>query len=249
MFKDHFSGHAQQYSLARPTYPDSLFEYLNTLVKGHDLVWDCATGNGQAALKLAPYFKTVIATDASETQLAAATPGANVQYRLATAENSGLDSHSVDLITVAQALHWFDFDKFYQEAKRVLKPNGLIAVWCYVLFHTDNAAFNALINHFYTDIVRPYWPSERHYLDDAYTTIPFPFTEITPVPEFSIVNHWTLQQIINYLQTWSGVKSYEAHYKENPVEKWLLPRLAECISDREKPLTVTMPLVVKIGYA
>ena len=248
MFKDHFSGHAHQYSNARPTYPDNLFEYLNTLVKSHDLAWDCATGNGQAAVKLAPYFKTVIATDGSKTQLDEATPCANVQYRVAMAENSGLDSHSVDLITVAQAVHWFDFNKFYQEAKRVLKPNGIIAVWCYVLFYTDNVAFNFLINSFYTDIVSPYWPPERKYLDEAYTTIPFPFTEITSIPKFSIVNHWSCKQIINYLQTWSGVKAYEAHFKENPVEKWLLPRLADCISDMEKPLTVTMPLAMKVGY-
>lgn len=248
MFKDHFSGYAHQYSSARPTYPDNLFKYLSTLVKGRELVWDCATGNGQAAVKLAPYFETVIATDASKTQLAEAPPCANIKYRVATAEASGLDSHSVDLITVAQALHWFDFDKFYAEAKRVLKPNGIIAVWCYVLFHTDNTAFNAVLNTFYTEIVSTYWPPERKYLDEEYKTIPFPFTEITPVPEFSIINHWSGKQIIDYLQTWSGVKAYEAHYKENPVEKWFVPRLADCIADMEKLLTVTMPLVVKVGY-
>ncbi|MCD6046032.1 MAG: ubiE/COQ5 methyltransferase family protein [Gammaproteobacteria bacterium] len=247
MFKDYFSGHAHQYSSARPTYPDNLFEYLITLVKGRDLAWDCATGNGQAAVKLAPYFKTVVATDASNAQLAEATPCSNVHYRIAVAEASSLESHSVDLITVAQAVHWFDFDKFYSEAKRVLKPDGIIAVWCYVLFHTDNDAVNQLIHTFYNDIVGQYWPPERKYLDEAYKTLPFPFTEILPVPEFAIVNHWSGKQIINYLQTWSGVKTYEVHCKENPVEKWLLPRLADCITDMDEPLTVTMPLVVKIG--
>ena len=121
-------------------------------------------------------------------------------------------------------------------------------MWCYVLFHTDNVAFNTLLNTFYTDIVSQYWPPERKYLDEEYKTLPFPFTEITPVPEFSIINHWNGKQIVAYLQTWSGVKAYEAHYKENPVEKWLLPRLADCIADMEKPLIVTMPLVVKVGY-
>ncbi len=249
MFKDHFSGHSKQYSNARPTYPDNLFDYLMTCVKGRNLAWDCATGNGQAALKLAPYFKKIMATDASKTQLDEANACANVEYKVATAENSGLDAQSVDLITVATAIHWFDFNAFYEEAKRVMKPNGLIAVWCYSLFQTDNAAFNALINVYYRDIVSLYWPTERRYIDAQYKTIPFPFAEITPVPEFAIVNQWSSNQIINYLQTWSGVKKYEEQRGKNPIEEWLLPRMVECINDFDEPLLVTMPLALRVGYA
>lgn len=247
MFKDHFSGHAHQYSSARPTYPDTLFEYLVTQVKHRDLVWDCATGNGQAALKLAPYFKSVIATDGSSTQLAEAKPYSNIEYRVAMAENSGLSSGSVDLITVAQAVHWFDFDKFYTEVSRVLKSDGIIAIWCYGLFHTNNTALNTLLHTFYEDIVGPFWPPERNYIDEHYATLPFPFKTIQNVPAFSIVNHWNCQQMINYLNTWSSVKAYENQLNENPVDSWLTPRLSAAIKDMTTSLIITFPLTVKIG--
>ena len=248
MFKDHFSGHANLYSSARPTYPDALFEYLVTQVKHRDLAWDCATGNGQAALKLAPYFKSVIATDGSQTQLAEAKPGPNIEYRVAMAEESGIDSGSVDLITVAQAVHWFDFDKFYAEARRVLKPDGIIAIWCYGLFHTDNTEVNALLHTFYEDIIGPFWPPERNYIDEHYATLPFPFKTISNIPSFSIVTHWNSQQIIDYLNTWSSVKAYEKQLNENPVESWFISRLSACINDKDASLTVTFPLRLKMGY-
>lgn len=247
MFKDHFSGHAHQYSHARPTYPDELFRYLASLVKEHDLAWDCATGNGQAAVKLAAYFKNVIASDGSQTQLDETTPQKNIEYRLALAEESGLQAHSVDLITVAQAVHWFDFDAFYAEAKRVLKPKGIIAVWCYTLFYTDRPEFNALLNTFYKGITQPFWPPERKYLDDNYAFLPFPFKEVKNISTFSIVNHWSIQQMIEYLQTWSGVKGYEKEKKENPVNNWFIPRLNAIIPDRETVLKMTFPLVLKVG--
>lgn len=248
MFKDHFSGHANLYSSARPTYPDALFEYLVTQVKHRDLAWDCATGNGQAALKLAPYFKSVIATDGSQTQLAAAKSGPNIEYRVAMAEESGIDSGSVDLITVAQAVHWFDFDKFYAEARRVLKPDGIIAIWCYGLFHTDNTEVNALLHTFYEDIIGPFWPPERNYIDEHYATLPFPFKTISNIPSFSIVTHWNSQQIIDYLNTWSSVKAYEKQLNENPVESWFISRLSACINDKDVSLIVTFPLRLKMGY-
>ncbi len=248
MFKDHFSGHAQQYSSARPTYPDALFKYLVTQVKHRDLVWDCATGNGQAALQLAPYFKSVIATDGSQTQLAEAKPCSNVEYRIAMAEESGIDSGSVDLITVAQAVHWFDFDKFYAEARRVLKPDGIIAIWCYGLFHTNSTAINTLLHTFYEDIVEPFWPPERNYIDEHYATLPFPFKEIKNIPTFSIVNYWNNQQMVDYLNTWSSVKAYEKQLNESPVKSWFIPRLSASLNDKDTTLTVTFPLTLKIGY-
>ncbi len=155
-FKDHFSGHAQEYSQARPTYPKELFAYLASIAPRHDAVWDCATGNGQAAVGLSAYFKKVIATDASEQQIQNAEQRDNIEYRVTTAEHSGLDNHSVDLIAVAQALHWFDFDNFYQEVKRVLKADGVLAVWTYALLSTPDDKINRLINEFYTDIVGSY---------------------------------------------------------------------------------------------
>jgi len=248
MFKDYFSNHATQYSQARPTYPKTLFEYLASLANHHELAWDCATGNGQAAVALADYFDKVIATDGSETQLSHAPQKNNIEYRQALAEDSGLADNSVDLITVAQALHWFDLDKFYAEVKRVSKPNSILAVWCYVLLRTNNDTLNQLIDEFYVDVIGDYWPPGRHYIDEHYRTLPFPFAELT-TPDFAIENHWSLGQLMNYLQTWSAVKGYENKVGNNPVDNWLMPRIEKNIKITDEVLDVTMPLVVKVAKA
>lgn len=245
MFKDHFSGHAADYSQARPSYPPELFTYLSSLVNAKDLVWDCATGNGQAAAELATIFKKVIATDASAQQIEKAVKKDNIEYWVASAENSGLENSSVDLITVAQALHWFDLEKFYEEAKRVLKPKGILATWCYVLFHTDNEELNKFVNEFYWDIIGPYWPPDRKYIEEHYENILFPFEEIK-APEFSIQNSWTLEQLMNYMQTWSSVKNYEKKEGINPVKDWLIPRVSHLSKTNEQKFLVTMPLYFKI---
>ena len=130
-FEDLFSKQAEEYAQYRPRYPDALFEYLASVAPGHALAWDCATGNGQAALSLAPYFERVVGTDASESQIANAQPHEKITYRVARAEQTDFEDHSVDLITVAQAIHWFDLDAFYAEAKRVLRPGGVLAAWTY----------------------------------------------------------------------------------------------------------------------
>jgi len=246
MFKDYFSNHASQYSQARPVYPKALFDYLASLTREHKLAWDCATGNGQAAGELANYFDKVIATDGSEAQLAQAIKKRNIEYRLALAEESGLLDNCVDLITVAQALHWFDLNKFYQEVKRVSKPDAILAVWCYTLFKTDNDALNKLIEQFYVEVIGAYWPPGRKYIDEHYTTLPFPFDEIT-TPDFAIKNHWTLSQLMDYLNTWSAIKAYENKNKTNPIENWLLPRLEESVNITDHLLEVTMPLIVKVA--
>ena len=116
-FHDHFSGVANRYVDFRPHYPAELFDYVATLVPRTSLVWDCACGNGQATLDLAQRFERVIATDASREQIASAMPHPKVEFRVAPAEQSGLPDESVGLITVAQALHWFDLERFYAEAK------------------------------------------------------------------------------------------------------------------------------------
>ena len=171
----------------------------------------------------------------------------NIHYRVAAAEQSGLDDNSVDLITVAQAMHWFSFDAFFQEAKRVMKADGIIAAWCYSLFYTNNDAFNELINTFYTAIVGKFWPPERKYLDEEYQTIPFDFIEVTPAPSFNIVNDWSLQQIIAYIYTWSSVQQYQKTLHEDPIANWLLPRLDQCIKDENELLHVVMPVFMRVG--
>ena len=155
-FKDHFSTLAAQYAAFRPSYPAALFDYLAQLCRERRLAWDCACGNGQATLALAKHFTTVVATDASPQQLAVAPPCTNVSYRVARAEASGLDSKSVDLLTIAQALHWFDLDLFYGEAQRVLASSGVIAAWTYGALHVEGDGIDAFVQEFYHDVVGPY---------------------------------------------------------------------------------------------
>lgn len=193
-FKDHFSRQAGDYAKFRPRYPRAIFEYLGTLAPSRNLAWDCATGNGQAAVGLASVFDRVIATDASEKQIANAEQHDHVKYRVAPAEASGLESSSIDLIMVAQALHWFDLQRFYDEVRRVLKPNGALAASAYRFFHVT-PEIDKLVNHRYHDeIVGPFWPPERA-LIQKFEQLPFPFPEIE-APRFEMAAEWNLDQLI-----------------------------------------------------
>jgi ubiquinone/menaquinone biosynthesis C-methylase UbiE len=198
-FKDHFSGHAADYAKFRPNYPRELFEYLASIAPGRGRAWDCATGNGQAAVGLSAFFDRVIATDASERQILGASRNERIEFRVAAAEKSGLESKSIDLVTVAQALHWFDLDAFYAEAMRVLKPLGILAAWCYGFLEIA-PEINAIVNRFYDEIVGPYWPPERKIVEDGFRTIPFPFDEFES-PVFAMQAHWSLEQLVGYLRT------------------------------------------------
>ena len=208
-----------------------------------DLVWDCGTGNGQAAASLARHFKDVIATDGSAKQLAEAPALPNVEYRVATAETSGLLSHSCDLITVAQALHWFDLDKFYAEAKRVLKPGGKLAVWCYGN-STIAPDIDVIDEHFYAVTLKGYWDPLRRLIDEGYRTIPFPFAEIK-TPEFQLVMEWTLDQFIGYLDSWSAVQAYKTKNGKSPVPE-VRSKLEKLWSEGIKR-KVSWPLCLRVG--
>ncbi len=214
-FKDHFSGHAGGYSRHRPDYPAALFDYLASRAPARTRAWDCATGSGQAARGLASHFEEVVATDASASQLAHASAPAGVRFRVAAAEASGLDDESVDLITVAQALHWFDLEGFYPEARRVLRPGGLLAAWCYGLFGAT-AAVERAVARLYRDIVGPCWPPERRLVDLGYATLPFPFRELAP-PQFGMRRRLTLDELLGYLYTWSAVQRYLRERGEDPL--------------------------------
>lgn len=244
-FKDHFSRLAAQYAAFRPTYPASLFDYLAESCHDQRLVWDCACGNGQATVALAERFASVIATDASPQQVSAATSRSNITYRVARADDSGLEPHSADLVTVAQALHWFDLDAFYGEVQRVLKPQGLLAVWTYGVLHMEGAAADALVQEFYHDIVGPYWPPERRFVEEGYRGFSFPFLEQTP-PAFNMHEQWDRAHLLGYLRTWSATGRYVEERGLDPVAA-LEERLASVWSDAQETRKVTWPLAARVG--
>lgn len=205
------------------------------------MAWDCATGNGQAAVELAEVFPRVIATDASEKQIANADVHPRVEYRVAPAETSGLESGSVDLITVAQALHWFDLERFYAEARRVLKPRGVLAAWAYKLA-TVSPAIDSIVNHYYSDVVGRFWPAER-VLVENFEELPFNFEHISG-PSFEMAAQWTVEQMLGYLRTWSATQRFMAAERRDPlgeVEEQLRSAWGK------EPQQVIWPLTVRVG--
>jgi SAM-dependent methyltransferase len=243
-FKDYFSGHATDYAKYRPHYPAALFEYLASLTTQHERAWDCATGNGQAAFGLAPFFDEIIATDASEAQLKSAPRHEKITYRLATAGRTDIEPASVDLVTVAQALHWFDLAAFYAEVKRVLKPAGALAVWAYNLLEIE-PGIDARLREFYDETIGPYWPPERRFIEDGYRSIPFPFRELAP-PALRMAASWNLHELAGYLRTWSATKQFIKTRGFDPVtalEGELLPLWGVPESEKQ----VRWPLAMRIG--
>jgi ubiquinone/menaquinone biosynthesis C-methylase UbiE len=214
--KDHFSSVSSNYAEFRPRYPAALYQWQVSNAPGTSSVWDCACGSGQASVDLAEYFAQVVATDLSAQQLREGRPNPRIEYRVALAEDSHLPTASQDLVTVAQALHWFDCERFYVEARRVLRPKGLLAVWSYAMCRLESAAANALLQDFYAHTVGPYWPAERRHVESGYQSLPFPQPELT-VPEFSIDLHWTLDQMIGYLGSWSATSRYIKAHGLDPV--------------------------------
>ena len=245
-FRDHFSRQAATYARHRPHYPEPLFEYIAENSAARTMAWDCATGNGQAARGLLRYFDRVIATDASAEQIENAEKNAGIEYRVAAAEKSGLASHSVDTITVAQALHWFDLDPFYTEAARVLKPEGLLAVWCYDFLAVD-PAIDAAVNRLYGEILSAYWPFERKIVEDRYQTIPFPFVEL-PAPTFSMEIEWSLPDLLGYIASWSAVQEYMAAKDADPIDL-IRDELTSAWGTPERTRRVTWPLTMRAGRA
>ena len=217
-FPDHFSSLAGGYARYRPGYPASLFAWLAGLAPSRRCAWDCATGSGQAAVALAPHFDRVVASEASLSQLLRVPRTAGVSRLSSLAERSGLAGGSVDLVTVAQALHWFDFEAFWAEMRRVLPPGGVVAVWGYGLLTIDpdpEERISAVLDRYYREVVGPYWPPERRWVEDRYRSIPFPFAEL-PAPRIVSEARWTRDHLIGYLGTWSAGKRYREARGEDP---------------------------------
>ena len=244
-FSDHFAPVASHYADNRPTYPAELFAWLNTQCKEHVLAWDCGAGNGQASTELARYFKYVVATDASEKQISQAQPHHGIEYRVAPAECSGLDNACADIIVVAQALHWFDLDRFYAEVKRVLKPDGLLAAWSYGVLTVEGDVVNHTVQHFYHNDVGPYWPPERHHVETCYREIDFPFSRI-PAPVFAMRARWNLAQLLGYFRSWSSTAGFIKEKGFDPVEK-IEQQLLACWGNPDQGRLVEWPLSMLIS--
>jgi len=243
IFKDHFSKQAADYAKFRPHYPRDIFAYLGTIAPTSELAWDCATGNGQAAVQLATVFDRVIATDASENQISNAEPHERVEYRVASAEQSCLSSGSFDLVMVAQALHWLNHDRFYPEVRRVLKENGIFAASAYNHLLIDRS-INEIVKRYYYEIVGPYWPPERS-LIEKFSGIPFPFPE-RETPKFEIVTQWNLEQLIGYLWSWSSTQRFVAATNRNPLDQ-IADDLEKVWGEPQKTKRIVWPLILRVG--
>ncbi len=244
-FSDHFAPVAGHYADFRPCYPADLFGWLAAQCRGHALAWDCGAGSGQASVALAAHFAHVRATDASADQIAHAERHAGVDYAVAPAERSGLPDARADLVTVAQALHWFDLPAFYAEVRRVLRPGGVIAAWTYGVHLTEGDDVQAVVRHFHDHVVGPHWPPERRHVENGYSELPFPFARIA-TPQFTMQVRWTLAQLLGYLGSWSATARYRQASGSDPLpalQQQLLPRWG----DPAQPRTVSWPLSVVAG--
>ena len=239
--KDLFSSNSLRYKQARPSYSIQIVKEILRHVPERTFAWDCGAGSGQFTQLLAPYFEHVLATDISEAQLQQAPYFENVSYQVQAAEQTTIPQQSLDLVTVAQAIHWFDFEAFYKEIKRVLKPQGVFAAIGYGLIEVQDAAINRLVQQLYFETLKGYWDSERRYIDELYQSIPFPFQEQT-VPELHLHYQWTGQQLLSYLKTWSALKHYQDHNRHDPLQL-----SSEALQAASEPLDVTFPVLLRVG--
>jgi ubiquinone/menaquinone biosynthesis C-methylase UbiE len=214
--RDYFSSCSSQYAAFRPHYPQALFEWLSSVSRAHERVWDCACGNGQASVDLAGYFQEIHGTDLSAEQIAHAEAHPRVNYRIGLAEASGLPEGYVDLVTVAQALHWFDLDRFYQEARRVARAGAALVVWSYGVCEIPGDRGNAELQNYYSNIVGPYWTPERRLVETGYRTLQFPVPEFQP-PDFVMQLEWSLEQLLGYVSSWSASGRFLKERGEDPV--------------------------------
>ena len=244
MTRPDYSPFARQYAESRPGYPPELFAYLASLVDRHTLAWDSATGNGQAATGLARHFDRVIATDISAEQIRHALPHPRIDYRVTRSEDSGLDSSSVDLATVASAVHWFDLPSFFTEVTRVVHRGGVLAVWTYHVGCVE-PPFDKVFEHLYQDIVSPYFSPGAKLVDEHYETIALPGEPIAGKAFFMSAS-WNLHQIIAFIQSWSGTQQYIRKHGTDPVSL-IQDDLRRLWDKPEKFRSVRWPLFLRVS--
>jgi ubiquinone/menaquinone biosynthesis C-methylase UbiE len=239
-----FATEAAEYAHLRPTYPDDLFAFLATVVPSRVVAWDCATGNGQAATHLTRHFGRVIATDESAEMIAQAPRDPKIIYRVAEAEDSGIEDHVVDLVTVAAAIHWFDLDRFYAEVRRVVKPAGAIAAWTYYTPVFDSA-IDTIIQHLVHDVLGAYWDERLHYVVDEFHDLPFPFEPIE-APPFQTDMKWDMQDLLAYFETWSSSVKYREANHASPT-RLIEGDLARAWGDPQQKRDLHFPLYMRLG--
>lgn len=244
-FKDHFSTRSRDYAAYRPTYPRTLVDYLASLCERTDVALDVGCGTGQFSVLLAERFPWVIATDASAQQIAEAEPRDNVEYLVATATSSGLPDGSVDLVTVAQAAHWFDLPAFYAEARRIGRPGAVLALIAYGVLEADRDV-DPVVRHFYKDVVGPYWPPERRYVEEGYRSFDFPFREL-PAPPLAIEVDWSAADLVGYADTWSAVRGAETALGRSPIPAFER-ELLRSWGDPQMLRRIRFPLSLRVGW-
>lgn len=248
-YEDHFSGHAGAYARHRPRYPDDLFAWLASVSPGRALAWDAGTGNGQVAVALAAHIDHVVATDASNDQLAHAVTHERVEYRNEPADHGSLTSGSVDLITAGAAAHWFELEGFYREVQRVGKKRAVIALFSYGPRDFADAFTerfgNPILHRFQEDVLAGYWPERIQLVHDRYATIPFPFDEIT-APPFAMTAEWNLRDLLAFLETWSASQRYFQERGTRATDA-IAPELTRAWRDPDTRRSLECPLFVRAG--
>lgn len=243
-FKDHFSKAAGLYAQFRPTYPDAMLQFVAAQTGAAKAAWDAGCGSGQLSVKLADYFDEVIATDASQAQINAATPHDRVRYLCVPAEKSGLASQSVDLVIAAQAAHWFDREAYYEEARRVLRPRGFFAMVGYGTIEGDHVAAKIAAT-IYNQVLGAYWPPERRYVENAYRDFDFPFAEID-TPNWWLEANWSHEQLMGYILSWSAVRQWEAATGKSALDM-IKSEFKACQVDADLVQTYRWPLFMRAG--
>ena len=244
MAKDLFSKQSDLYARYRPTYPKELYDYIVSFVIERNIAWDCATGNGQAALVLADYFEKVIASDISEAQIEKATPKENIEWKVCPAESTPFAENTFDLVTVAQAYHWIKWEEFRKEATRVCKNNAVIAVWLYYSHTTGDKRIDGAVHDFYENVTKPYWDYERKYVEDLYTTVEFNF-ELLPVKDFKIVLNWRREDLLGYISSWSAIQKYSKVNGHSPVP--VIEKQIKELWPEGEVKEVVFPIHLKLG--
>lgn len=244
MAKDLFSKQSDLYARYRPTYPKELYEYIFSFVKERSLAWDCATGNGQAAVVLADHFKKVIATDISIAQIEKAIVKENIEYIVCSAESTPLKENSVDLVTAAQAYHWIKWSDFKKEVTRVCKPGAIIAAWMYYNHNTGDERITDAVHDFYKNITKPYWDHERKYVDEKYSTVEFDY-ELLPVKSFESILEWRREDLIGYISSWSAIQKFIKENGHSPIP--IFEEEIKKLWPEGELKKVTFPIYLKLG--